>query len=113
LGGQTFYIAESDIRIGENDFSIFYKQRSSKQSVYLGPAAYINHDCESNATFRSIGEPTYVNVSTIKSILPGEEITVNYGDNYFGLGNTDCACLTCENQTRGKFKKQGIITYFS
>lgn len=111
MGGQTFFIADSDIRIGENDFSIFHKQRSCKQSVYLGPAAYINHDCESNATFRSIGEPTYVNVSTIKSILPGEEITVNYGNKYFGYNNKDCACITCENQGRGKFKEKGITTY--
>ena len=29
-------------------------------------------------------------------ILPGEETIVDYGEEYFGPGNIDCLCYTCE-----------------
>lgn len=111
LGGQCFYIADKDLVPGENDFSVFTRSRSNSHHIYLGPAAYVNHDCESNSVFSPIGEKSYVGISTVKTILPGEEITVFYGNNYFGYKNSNCACLTCENKEMGIFKKKGIITY--
>ena len=39
-------------------------------------------------------------VYAVRNIQVGEEITVNYGENYFGEGNCECLCGTCE--TEGK-----------
>ncbi|XP_050062999.1 histone-lysine N-methyltransferase KMT5B-B-like [Aphis gossypii] len=106
LGGQSFFIHENDLKDGVNDFSVFTRSRSLKQYVYLDPAAYINHDCESNAVFSSIGEPSYVQIKSVKEILPGEEITVFYGHDYFGENNAKCECMTCENNRKGFFSKK-------
>ncbi|XP_029341010.1 zinc finger protein 808-like [Acyrthosiphon pisum] len=108
LGGQSFFIHENDLKAGVNDFSVFTRSRSLKQHVYLGPAAYINHDCESNAVFSSIGEPSYVQIKSVKEILPGEEITVFYGHDYFGDNNAKCQCMTCENNRKGFFSKKVV-----
>lgn len=112
LGGQSFFISEEDLKVGVNDFSVFTRKRSQKHHIYLGPAAYVNHDCESNAVFSPIGEPSYIEISSLKVILPGEEITVFYGHDFFGQSNEQCACLTCENKGRGIFRNKGIITHF-
>lgn len=112
LGGQLFFIHDNDIKAGVNDFSVFTRSCSLKQFVYLGLAAYINHDCESNAVFSSIGEPSYVQIKSVKQILPGEEITVFYGRGYFGDNNAQCECMTCENNMKGFFSKKGNITYY-
>ncbi|XP_022182840.1 histone-lysine N-methyltransferase KMT5B-like [Myzus persicae] len=106
LGGQSFYICNEDLKVGVNDFSVFTRSRSQKQHLYLGPAAYVNHDCESNAVFSPIGEPSYIEIASLKVILPGEEITVFYGHDFFGKSNERCACLTCENKQRGIFKNK-------
>jgi histone-lysine N-methyltransferase SUV420H len=37
-----------------------------------------------------------VTFRAIKTIYPGEEITVVYGNDYFGEGNSECMCATCE-----------------
>lgn len=108
LGGQCFYIDEKHLVPGLNDFSVFTRSRSKNHHIYLGPAAYVNHDCESNSVFSPIGEKSYVGISTVKTILPGEEITVFYGNNFFGYNNSHCACLTCENKQMGIFQKKGI-----
>jgi len=51
LGGQSFYISDEDLKVGVNDFSVFTRSRSQNKHLYLGPAAYVNHDCKSNGVF--------------------------------------------------------------
>ncbi|KAJ3325991.1 hypothetical protein HDV06_002376 [Boothiomyces sp. JEL0866] len=38
-----------------------------------------------------------------KKIEIGEELTVYYGDDYFGENNRECMCMTCEKLQRGHF----------
>lgn len=46
-------------------------------------------------------------VVAARDIGINEEITVTYGDNYFGEGNCECLCMTCENAGRGAWAGAG------
>ncbi|VVC34919.1 SET domain [Cinara cedri] len=88
LAGQCYDIEQSDTRPGVNDFSLLYSNRTQKQQMmYLGPAAYVNHDCESNCSWSTFISKSYVHLVSNKNINPGEELTTYYGDNFFGENN--------------------------
>jgi histone-lysine N-methyltransferase SUV420H len=37
-------------------------------------------------------------IVALRGIEVGEEITVTYGDDYFGERNCECLCRTCEEE---------------
>ena len=84
-------------------FSIFARQikprsGNTKEQIMLGPASFINHSCEPNATYECGGpsrSETILRVKTLKKIELGREILVSYSDDYFGPENRDCLCTPC------------------
>ncbi len=58
-------------------------------------ARYINHSCLPNAEAYIEGNKVFIQAS--KKILPGEEITIDYGDEYFDefIRPTGCKCRLC------------------
>lgn len=58
-------------------------------------ARYINHSCLPNAEAEIRGSRIYIEAS--KKILPGEEITIDYGDEYFDefIRPHGCKCRLC------------------
>ena len=88
------------------DFSIVLSSRRKRPSLFLGPARFANHDCDSNARLNTSG-PHGIHIVAVKEILPGDEITVTYGDDYFGIDNCECLCATCESMQRNGWDPKG------
>ncbi|KAL8805704.1 MAG: hypothetical protein Q9200_005327 [Gallowayella weberi] len=86
---------EQDLGLTRRDFSIVVSARRKTPSIFLGPARFANHDCRANARLVTSGSEG-MQIVAARDIGIGEEITVTYGDNYFGEGNRECLCLTCE-----------------
>ncbi|KAA8917444.1 hypothetical protein TRICI_000393 [Trichomonascus ciferrii] len=76
------------------DFSIINSSRRGANCLMLGPARFVNHNCDANARFVSAGWS--MTIYAQKPIQVGEEITVEYSKNYFGTNNQECLCTTCE-----------------
>lgn len=72
--------------------------------LMLGPARFINHDCDPSARFVRKNANT-VQVEAIADIAAGDEILVSYGEDYFGQANEFCLCKSCES----KFADEGVM----
>ena len=90
---------EQDLDLTRRDFSIVMSSRKKTPSLFLGPARFANHDCNANARLVTRGSEG-MQVVAVRDIQVDEEITVTYGDNYFGEGNCECLCSTCEREGR-------------
>ncbi|KAH4215252.1 hypothetical protein HBI18_254530, partial [Parastagonospora nodorum] len=93
-GKQEEYLTSTD-----NDFSLVVSSRRNTCSLLLGPVRFANHDCNANARLAAVGR-TGVEVISVNRICRGDEITVSYGDDYFGKDNEECLCSTCEQLQR-------------
>lgn len=98
---------EDDLELKNNgsDFSVLYSSKKGCTGLFLGPARFMNHDCEPNCSFLYESKGT-VSFKVSRAIAIGEELTVSYGENYFGEDNCECLCKSCESNQRGAFKKE-------
>ncbi|TVY15485.1 Histone-lysine N-methyltransferase SET9 [Lachnellula arida] len=88
---------EEHIKSSRRDFSIVVSSRNKSASLFLGPARFANHDCGANAKLMTTGSAG-MEIIAVTDIEIGDEITVSYGENYFGEDNCECLCQTCEDQ---------------
>ncbi|ESZ97184.1 hypothetical protein SBOR_2440 [Sclerotinia borealis F-4128] len=87
---------EAHLGVSRRDFSIVISSRNKAASIFLGPARFANHDCGANARLLTTGSAR-MEIVAVRDIEIGDEITVTYGDNYFGEDNCECLCKTCED----------------
>ncbi len=84
-----------------------YKASNSKYLFECGPkktidgaprwntARYINHSCKPNCTIDIRYRRVFIRAK--RNILPGEELTYDYGKDYFeAYINGGCRCLQCQ-----------------
>ncbi|RDA88951.1 hypothetical protein CP532_0620, partial [Ophiocordyceps camponoti-leonardi (nom. inval.)] len=88
---------EKEMAVRKKDFSIVVSSRSKSASLFMGPARFANHDCMANARLVTTGH-FGIEIIATRAIAVGEEVTVSYGENYFGDGNCECLCRTCETR---------------
>ncbi|KAJ2083096.1 histone lysine methyltransferase Set9 [Coemansia sp. RSA 988] len=86
------------------DFSVMWWSKKKSMCLFLGPARFVNHDCDSNCRFTALGSDA-ICFRALRTIEPGEEITTHYGSSYFGDGNCECLCATCEKYSRGWYAR--------
>ncbi|KAM3439277.1 hypothetical protein MY4824_002806 [Beauveria thailandica] len=106
LSGMKVHITPEEEELISNrkkDFSIVVSSRSKSTSLFMGPARFANHDCDANAALITTSH-TGIEIVAVRNIAVGEEITVTYGDNYFGEDNCECLCKTCEDGFRNGWK---------
>lgn len=96
---------ERDIAVRKKDFSIVVSSRKKCTSLFMGPARFANHDCGANARLMTTGHAGIEIIAT-RDIEPGEEITVSYGETYFGEDNCECLCRTCEKNLVNGWKPE-------
>ncbi|KAK1003290.1 histone lysine methyltransferase Set9 [Friedmanniomyces endolithicus] len=110
LSGIQVAMTEAEERLlsSRTDFSIVLSSRRKRPSLFLGPARFANHDCESNARLNTSG-PHGIHIVARRDVGVGEEITVEYGEDYFGEGNGECLCASCERGGRNGWDPRGPL----
>lgn len=89
----------------QKDFSIVFNEKRKLNDLFLGPARFLNHDCDPNCelTRQTFKGGTCISFRTRRAIRPGEELTAFYAKSYFGEGNSECMCATCESRGQGYY----------
>ncbi|RYP10705.1 hypothetical protein DL764_000495 [Monosporascus ibericus] len=97
---------EEALSARKKDFSIVVSSRNKCASLFMGPARFANHDCGANARLMITGQAGIEIIAT-KNIEIGDEITVTYGESYFGEDNCECLCKTCEDNLANGWAQAG------
>ena len=95
----------TDLREKLTPLSIMKSSSTSREVVLLGVARFVNHSCMPNTRYFQGYSCDYLRYRTIRlqvnrSIYPDEEITVDYGDSFFGsIDEYKCEVCTDANCT--------------
>lgn len=110
-------VAKRNIRKGEllqHLCGLFGGTKATADRLLLfGPIRFVNHDCKANAEFFRTGDGQKVIIRALQAIGKGEEITANYGSDYFSLDYSQCLCGSCEIRSLGGWKGEDLKNQFT
>jgi histone-lysine N-methyltransferase SUV420H len=98
LEGRMVPASEADIHDQQRQgqvVSVLESGRFRGAFVLSSLARFANHECHANSQLYRLSRTRLV-IRAVRSIKVGDEVTVNYGEGYFGSGNADCRCTTCQ-----------------
>ena len=82
------------VRDGITEWSVMRSSRTGDQLLLVGPMRFVNSDCNPNCEYDFSSSDGVVQLKVKKTLYPGSEVLVKYGDEFFEK-NT-CRCQTCE-----------------
>jgi hypothetical protein len=94
--GERMLHEDADEKGGKYMFRL-NKEYTIDGSPRWNTARYINHACKPNA-YAQIEDDEHIMIYAKKKIMPGEEITYNYGKEYTEEYCDPCLCATCQNK---------------
>ena len=104
LGGtQTSFIGEEAPDL--SDFSITESNRHKISYLIRGLVRFANHSYGANAQLEPSESSERVKVIALRKIRAGEEITMFYDYDAFGIGNCDCLYETCKPLPKSRLVK--------
>lgn len=97
---------EVESRTGRYFFSID-EDYAIDGSARTNLARYVNHSCRPNS--EALVEGKRIWIWSKRAIEPGEQITIDYGEQYFNdyIKPVGCKCEPCTSKARKKSKKAG------
>ncbi|KAF7342725.1 Histone-lysine N-methyltransferase SET9 [Mycena sanguinolenta] len=92
LAGQLS--ADAASRSDHTDLSTM-RAWDKRKRILFGPIRWVNHHCAANTEYFLLDDSNQwaITLKAARPILEGEEITVDYGKGFFGLG--ECRCSQC------------------
>ncbi len=103
--GPILTAAEADKKGGKYLYQV-NSRRAIDGSVRWNLARYLNHSCSGNCI--AYNENSHIKIYARRNIIAGEELTYNYGREYFKdiIGGKDkCLCEDCRKKRTIKVKK--------
>ncbi|XP_072161262.1 histone-lysine N-methyltransferase KMT5B-like isoform X1 [Bemisia tabaci] len=105
---------ENTLRVANKNFSVMESTRNNAKYLLLGSISFVNSSCDANCETDILNElirqytgasaeKTTVGIRTKRTLAKDEEITVFYGEDYFGDENKECECPACERSGKGAF----------
>ncbi|BHF57853.1 hypothetical protein SprV_0100079900 [Sparganum proliferum] len=83
-----------------------FSSRKNRSQLWLGPAAFVNHDCQPNCEFTiNCDGDARMSLEARVDIKKGDEIFIFYGKHFFDANNANCECFTCELLGQGYFSQ--------
>ena len=82
------------------DLSVLSSERNGEQLLLLGPLRFVNSDCNPNCSYDFSSQMGIVELKGERRLLPGDEIFVKYGPDFFEYN--ECKCRTCWLQKIGE-----------
>ena len=90
------------------EFSVMSSTHTNEQLLLLGPLRFANSDCSPNCEYNFSSLTGMVELKVKRRLLPGDEILVKYGPEFFEF--QECKCRTCPLQERDEICKD---TFYS
>ena len=90
-----------------SELSVMSSVRTGEQLLLIGPLRFVNSDCNPNVEYDFAGDSGFVKLRVKRRILPGDELLVKYGPEFFD--SNECRCRTCDIQKKDEYQMSEVF----